>query len=100
MRFMPNNASRAALLLLATSACSSEILLRNNADVPDFPPVEPNKILDSNEQQGPHLYMQRAKDWGDQRRMQSTANAQLRLARPMGVHGLFKSKSSNAAVPR
>ena len=97
---MPNNASRAALLLLATSACSSEILLRNNADVLDLPPLEPNKILDSNEEQDPYLYMQRATDWGDQRRMQSTANARLRMARPMGVHGLFKSKSSNTTVPR
>src|SRR5258707_602077 len=100
MRLMPGNASRAALLLLATWACSKEILLHNNADVPDSAPLEPNNILDSNEKQDLYLYMQRDKDWADQRRMQSTANARLRMARPIGVHVLVKSKSSNATVPR
>ena len=102
MRFTPNNAIYAALLLLvAPSACfSTEILLLNNAGVPDFPPLEPNNVLDSAEQQDLYLYMQRAKDWADQRRVQSTANAKLRMARPLGVRNLVKSKTSNAAILR
>lgn len=99
MRFTPNTASRAALLLLAASAYSNEIFLMNNANVPDFPLMEPNSMLDSSEKQDLYLYMQRAKDWADQRRMQSTANARLRMARPVGAR-LAKSNTPRPVVTR
>jgi hypothetical protein len=102
MRFTSNKATYAALVLLvAPSACiSTEMLLLNNAGVPNFPPLEPNNVLDGAEQQDLYLYMQRAKDWADQRRVQSTANARLRMTRPLGVHHAVKSKSSSAIAPR
>jgi hypothetical protein len=94
---MPKNVSHAALLLLAASACSQELLLNNN--VADLT-VQESNALDNSEQADLYLHMQRASDPADQRQIQSTANLRLRMARPLGVYSLAKSMSPSPLSAR